>query len=348
MSAGPSPARARSAAHVKAAAIASGSVPSIVRLGRRNRRPCRRRRAPPIDRARASRARSVVLQAEDDRQFPRGAHVDRFVPLAERRSAFADERDADTRCLLAREGEAHARHREAADRQRRGRRDDAPVEVADVKIAPVHGRASLPHLRAQHHSHRRRLGPHRDRRAQIADDRPDHVTGPRAVFPPLGTATKPNGRRVDRFLTERSESLALKRRRSVAHFRTGEKGLEAIVDGAREHHATQDLAPFVRRQARGDRFTTEKPVAGRKHGVHALAKALPDGDAGRRFDTVGCLRPLDVLPQRLRKWRAKRVDRRFGRRRFRGDDRIECLERRFDRERRLLGDEGREAIAKGA
>src|SRR5256885_9863489 len=37
----------------------------------------------------------VVLEAEDRRQLPRGAEVDRFVPLAERRSAFADERDRD-------------------------------------------------------------------------------------------------------------------------------------------------------------------------------------------------------------------------------------------------------------
>ena len=70
-----------------------------------------------------------------------------------------------------RERQPHAGDGQAADRERRRRRQDAPVEVADVQVAAVHRRPGLAHLRVQDHPHGLRLRPHRQRRADVADDR---------------------------------------------------------------------------------------------------------------------------------------------------------------------------------
>ena len=51
----------------------------------------------------------VVLDAEDRRQPSGGAEVDRFVPLAERRSAVADERHRDALRSFARRTRARCR-----------------------------------------------------------------------------------------------------------------------------------------------------------------------------------------------------------------------------------------------
>ena len=108
--------------------------------------------------------RLVVLDAEDRRQPPRGAEVDRLVPLAERRPAFADERDGDAPRSVARERHRHAGDRQRRDRERRRRRQHAPAEIADVQILAVHRRAGLAHLRVEHHPHRGGVRPHRERR----------------------------------------------------------------------------------------------------------------------------------------------------------------------------------------
>ena len=105
----------------------------------------------------------VVLDAEDRRQPPRRAQVDRLVPLAERRSAFADERDRNAARPVAPERHRHAGNRQRRRRQRRGRRQNAPAEVADVQILAFERRADLAHLRVEHHPHGVGLGPHRER-----------------------------------------------------------------------------------------------------------------------------------------------------------------------------------------
>ncbi len=120
----------------------------------------------------------VVLDAEDRRQPARGAQVDRLVPLAERRSAFADERDGDALRAFARERHRHAGQRQRGDRQRRRGQQDAPVEIAVAEVLAVGRRPGLPHLRVQHHAHGRRLGTHRQRGAEVANHRADDVAGP--------------------------------------------------------------------------------------------------------------------------------------------------------------------------
>ena len=102
--------------------------------------------------------------------------------------------------------------------------------------------------------------------------------------------------RVDRFLPERSESLALERRRAVAHFGSGEERLQPRVGGAREQHAAQDLEPLVVREARGDRFAREEAVA-RLDGMRRRLRR----SARRRADAAASSR--DRADQR----RAKRV-----------------------------------------
>ena len=69
------------------------------------------------------------------------------------------------------------------------------------------------------------------------------------VAAPAVAAAQPDGGGVDRFLTERPESLALERHALIRDLAAREELLQAVVDGARQHHAAQDLAPFVRRSA---------------------------------------------------------------------------------------------------
>ena len=89
------------------------------------------------------------------------------------------------------------------------------------------------------------LRTHRERDAQVADDRTDDVAAPAALsIPPRLAAPQPDRGGVDRFLSERAESLALKRHALELHVAAGEELLEPIVHGTRQHHAAQDLAPF--------------------------------------------------------------------------------------------------------
>ena len=97
-------------------------------------------------------------------------------------------------------------------------------EVADVQVLPFQRRTGLRHLCVQCHPDRRRLAPHRERRAQIADQRCDHVAGPRAVGQlPLRAAAQPDRGRVDGLLAERSKTLALKRRALVSDLAADEE-----------------------------------------------------------------------------------------------------------------------------
>jgi hypothetical protein len=60
-------------------------------------------------------------------------------------------------------------------------REDAPGEVADVQVLAVHRRPALPICAEDRATHRLGLGPHRERGAEVADQRSDDVALPLAV-----------------------------------------------------------------------------------------------------------------------------------------------------------------------
>ena len=78
---------------------------------------------------------------------------------------------------------------------------------------------------------------------------------------PRRAAPQPDAGGVDRFLSERPKSLSLKRNVVELDLAAEEELLETIVHGARQHHAAQDLAAFVRGQRRRDGFAVEEAVA---------------------------------------------------------------------------------------
>ena len=132
------------------------------------------------------------------------------MPFAERRTAFADEGKRHTPAIVTRERHGDPRDGERADRERRGRRKDAPLPVADVQVTTVHRRAGLGHLSVEDHSYRLRPWAHCERHAEIADERAHDVALPSAVgIAPVWAALQPNRSRVDRLLAERSEALSL-------------------------------------------------------------------------------------------------------------------------------------------
>ena len=75
-------------------------------------------------------------------------------------------------------------------------------------------------------------------------------------------APQPDAGGVDRLLPERPEALALERRVAVAHLAAGEERLQAVVGGARQHHAAQDLAALVGGERGPDRGAAQEAVAG--------------------------------------------------------------------------------------
>ena len=98
-------------------------------------------------------------------------------------------------------------------------------------------------------------------------------------------APQPDAGRVDRFLPERPESLALERGVAVPHVAAREKRLEPVVGRARQRHPAQDLAAFVRGERRLDRGAPKKtvtrvdelvdrggPASLRRHGGSGLGK----------------------------------------------------------------------------
>ncbi len=137
---------------------------------------------------------------------------------------------------------------------------------------PCIGGPGFAHLRRQDHADGFGRRPHRQRRAKIADDRRDDVAAPRVAVAELVAAPEPDARGVDGLLTERSESLALERRVTVANFAAGEERLQPVVGGARQDHAAQDLAALVGRQRGAERGAAEESVAG--------LDELVDRDAG--------------------------------------------------------------------
>ena len=207
--------------------------------------------------------RLVVLQTEHGGQPPRGAQVDRFVPLAERRTALADEGHHHPAGPGARERQRHARQGQRARGERRRRRQDPEREVADVQILAVHRRPGLPHLRRQHHPNRLGRGTHRQHHAEVADDRRHDVPVPVPAGAKIGTPPQPDRGRVNGLLPQRSESLALKRGVAEPDFAAGEQGFQAVVGGARQDHAAQDLAALAGGERGPDRGPAQEAIARR-------------------------------------------------------------------------------------
>ena len=85
-------------------------------------------------------------------------------------------------------------------------------------------------------------GTHRERDPEIANQRGDDVAVPRAVLAPGVPAAKADAGGVDRFLPERTESLALKCGVAIADFAAEKERLQAVIGCAREDQTAQDLA----------------------------------------------------------------------------------------------------------
>ena len=250
----------------------------------------------------------VVLEAEHRGKLPCRAQVDRLVPLAERGATFADEGDRHPPRALALKRQGHSGERQRADGERRGRRQDAVAEIADVQILAVHRRARLGHLRRQHHAHRLGRRAHRQRRAEVADDRRDDVAGPAGGRPVLFATPQPDSRGVDRLLSQRAESLALKGRVPEPHFPAREERFQAIVGGTREEHAAQDLAPLTCVQRRLDRRPPQEAVTGVADLLDCLRKALTGDDARGRVAKAGRQEVGETLFERRGEGNAEIVD----------------------------------------
>jgi hypothetical protein len=88
--------------------------------------------------------RLVVLEAEHHGQAADRAQIDRLVPLAERRTALADERDRHSRRALKMKGEAHACRRQRADRERRRGGQDPQAMSPMCRSRPFIGGPAFP------------------------------------------------------------------------------------------------------------------------------------------------------------------------------------------------------------
>ena len=290
----------------------------------------------------------VVLNAEDRGEFSRRAEVDRLVPFAERRASLADVGHADPARAVAGERHRHARDRERGDREWRRGRQDSRAEVADVEILALHRRPGFSHLRGKRLPHRLGVRPHRERRAEVADERRDDVAAPRPV--PLAirlAAAQPNGRRVDRLLAEGPEPLPLERCASVPDFAAREERLQPVVGRAREDHAAQDLDALLARERRFDRLAAQETVAGLEQLRLGLLHPHFDAHPGDRVPERLGGKVIDGAEQRLGHRAPQRFDGGLVAAGVGGGDRAEGLERGGERERKALRDERPEPGGEG-
>ena len=233
------------------------------------------------------------------------------MPLAERCSTFADERERDTARSVARECHRHPGNRQGADGQRRRGGKDAVVEIADVKVLSVHRRSRLRHLRGERPADGFGLRTHRDRQAQIADQRRNDVSAPRPIHSEQFAAAQPDPCGINRFLTERSESLALKGGLAVADLAVGEQGLQPIVGGAGQHHASKDLEAFVGRQRRADSGSPQESVAGLDDVINRLFEAPPGCDTRRGLGEIDGSQSMQPRAELAGEGLTQRLDGRF-------------------------------------
>ena len=130
---------------------------------------------------------------------------------------------------------------------------------------------------------------------------------PSAVRVLLATP-QPDPRGVDRLLSQRAESLALKGRFTEPHLTAHEERLQPVVGGAREEHAAQDLAPLVGRQGRVDRRPPQETVTGVADLLDGLRKAPAGDDARGRVAEAGGKELREAPFERRREGTAKIVD----------------------------------------
>ncbi len=209
MRAGPRPARARSAAQAKVAAIGvriravDRDARDAVARGLVGEHPDRR-----LLPHRRRQRRLVVLDAEHRGQPPRGAQVDRLVPFAERRPALADERERHAAEPFAPERHRHPGNRQRADRERRGRGQDPQYEDRR-RAGPCRPSAAPPCAICAESTIRTASGAGRMASATPRSRMTGAMTSPchtprRSV---RLTPAQPDSGGVDRFLAERSETL---------------------------------------------------------------------------------------------------------------------------------------------
>ena len=151
-----------------------------------------------------------------------------------------------------------------------------------MQIFAVQGRTGLADLRAQNHGDRVVVVPHRERDAEIANHRRDHVAGPGAVVAAvLRAPLQPEAAGVDSLLAKRAEALPRERLHAPAHFAAHEELLQPVVDRARETHAAQDLLALVVGERGRNGLALQPAIAGVEH-VRARLFEPPDGrHAGR-------------------------------------------------------------------
>ena len=293
----------------------------------------------------------VVLQTEDRGQLRGGARIDRLVPLAERRPAFADERERDSTVSRSLFSSANAIAMPAIDSEPTASGAAAgstPQSKSPVcRSLPSIGGPALPICARRIIADRFFVVTHRERHAEIANHRRQHIAAPGAVALAIaGAAMQADRARVDRFLPERAEALALKRHLAPAHFPAHEELLEAVVDAARQAHALQDLAPFGLGERGLDRGTPQETVARINQLGTRLLEPLDGGCARRGFGHPWRRRHL-----RVQHARERAPERHAGRielhriARLDGADAgfFKRLERHAKRKRIAFGDEGAEA-----
>ena len=164
-----------------------------------------------------------------------------------------------------------------------------------MKIAAVHRRAILAHLCVEHHPHGGWLRTHRKCHADVADDRADDIALPSTLRIQIApAASESDGRSVDGFLPQRAKALALKGRAFEADLAADEELFEPVVHGARQHHASEDVAPLVGRQRSRNAFARKKTVAGLEQLFSCFVQSLGRLDARRSVRQAGAVQPSQL------------------------------------------------------
>ena len=221
------------------------------------------------------------------------------------------KRERDAARSFARERHRHAGDRQAADGQRRCRRQNAVIQIPDVQVFAVHRRARLRHLRGHRPADSLGLRTHRERDPQIADEGRDDVAAPGAAFPVTLAAAQPDACRIDRFLTERPESLALKGCLAEPHVALRKKRFQTVVGGPGEEHPSKDLEALIRRERGADGGTPQKSVAGLDDVVHGLFEAANGRHTGSGLGQIDGGKTLQARAKFPSEGLAHGVDRGF-------------------------------------
>ena len=185
----------------------------------------------------------IVFHDEDHVEALHGGEIDRLVPLSQARAAFADEGEADPVLPTELEGIGHAEQGLRGDRQRRSRRHDPALEVADVKVATAHWRALLAVL---HQDRQQRLGQEHQHGSQVADQRADVVAAVGLALPVLGVAAQPERGAHDGLLTGGAETLLGRGIAAPADLFTVERLLQEVVHRPGEEHGAKHQPTLLR------------------------------------------------------------------------------------------------------